>query len=425
MNVGASAGQERFGAGEFLAEPLDPAIDRVIEPVTDPIIDSGRAWVSALAVSAINGIGFGIAYTFGTFFESMANEFGADKSSTALIFGVTLFFFFGFGVVSGPLADRFGPQPLVVIGALIMVIGLLVTSQAQSLVVGIASYGIGVGIGGGLLLTPAMSSIGPIFDRKRPGAFSLVAVGAGIGVLVLVPLSEWMIAQRDWRDAYVLLAAIAAFGLGLAALAIYSKPGKRGVVSPSVGSLFKLPGFAMLFLVSWLMSIPLFIAFAFIQTFAVEDGVSVSNAALLVSLVGLASIVGRIGLTALVRRVGAIRVLRGALVIHAAAYVLWYFAEGDLNRLMVFAMLFGASYGGYVAVAPEALVTLSGLAGLGKSMGMLLLAFGLGGLIGPPLAGRLAEESTGHELPIQVCIGLVGTAMLLSFLVRTSSSAQT
>ncbi len=423
MNVG----HERYGS-------VDPAIGHTglpaVDPVTvsspvehrDPVIDSGRAWVSALAVAAVNGIGFGIAYTFGTFFESMANEFGADKSSTALIFGVTLLFFFGFGVVSGQLADRFGPQPLMVAGALIMVIGLLVTSQAQSLVVGIAGYGIGVGIGGGLMLTPAMSSIGPIFDRKRPAAFSLVAVGAGVGVLVLVPLAEWMIARRDWREAYVLLAAIAAFGLGLASLAIYSRPGKQGAVSPSIASLFKTPGFAMLFLVSMLMSIPLFIAFAFVQTFAVEDGVSVSDAALLVSLIGLASIFGRIGLSALVRRVGAILVLRGALIVHAAAYVIWYYAGGDVNRLMAFAVLFGASYGGYVAVSPEALVTLSGLAGLGKSMGMLLLSFGLGGLIGPPLAGRLADQSTGHEVPILVCIALVGTAMVLSFGVRASHS---
>lgn len=392
--------------------------------IVDPVIDSRRAWLSALGVAVANGIGFGTAYTFGTFFESMAAEFGADKSATALIFGVTLLLFFGFGVVSGPLSDRFGPQPLMVLGGLVMVVGLLATSQAQSLLVAIASYGVGVGLGGGLFLTPAMSSIGQTFARKRASAFSMVAVGSGVGVLFLVPLSEWMIANRNWRDAYVLLAAIAAFGLGFAGLTIYSRPGAKGAPSPSVASLIRAPGLAMLFLVSLLMSIALFIAFAFIQTFAIEDGVSVSDAALIVSLVGLASIVGRIGLTALVRKLGAIMVLRLALVVHAGSYVLWYFAEGDLNRLMIFAVLFGASYGGYVAVSPEALVTLTGLAGLGKSMGLLLLSFGLGGLIGPPLAGRLAERSTGHDVPILLAIALVGAATVLSFAVRSREGSK-
>jgi predicted MFS family arabinose efflux permease len=231
-----------------------------------------------------------------------------------------------------------------------------------------------------------------------------------------------MIDRRNWREAFVLLAAIAAFGLALAGLGIYSRPGERGAPGPSTGALFRIPGFAMLFVVSMLMSIPLFIAFAFVQTFAVEDGISVSNAALLVSLIGLASIVGRIGLSALVRRVGAIPVLRGALIVHASAYGLWYVAGGDLYRLIGFAVLFGASYGGYVAVSPEALVSLSGLAGLGKSMGLLLLAFGLGGFIGPPLAGELAERSTGHDLPILVCLGLIGTATVLSLTIRTGEA---
>ncbi len=385
----------------------------------DPIIDSGRAWVSAIAVSVANGIGFGIAYTFGTFFDSMATEFGADKSSTALIFGVTLLFFFGFGIVSGPLSDRFGPRPLLIAGGVVMVVGLLITSRAESLAVGIVSYGIGVGIGGGLFIAPTTSSIGPLFDRHRPAAFSLVAVGNGIGVLILVPLSEWAISTNDWRWAYVLLAAIAGVGIGLSAIGLISRPGGGAGGRISLLSLVRVPGFAALSVVSLLMSIALFIAFAFIQTFAVEDGVSVSTAARLLSLVGLSSIFGRIGLVVLVRRLGAIAVMRLALVIQVIAYMLWYLAGGQIPLLVAFVVLFGSAYGGFVAVTPETVIRLSGLAGLGKSMGLLFFWFGLGGLIGPPLAGRLADRTTGHDLPILLAIGLVATAAVVSFGVRS------
>ncbi len=419
MNIGRDDLQPGYGAPVHRDGPSTRA-------AVDPLVDSGRAWVSATAVAVANGIGFGIAYTFGTFFDSMATEFGADKGSTALIFGFTLLLFFGFGIVSGPLSDRFGPRPLLIVGALTMVIGLLITSQAQSLLVGILSYGIGVGIGGGLFITPLTSSIGPLFDRGRPAAFSLVAVGNGISVLVLVPLAEWMISRRDWRDAYVLLAAIAAFGLGSAAIAVYSRPGSgRQGQSASLRSVITAPGYAMLFVVSLLLSLALFVAFAFIQTFAVEDGVSVSHAARLVSLIGLSSIFGRIGLSTLVRRIGAITVMRLTLLVLVGAFVVWYFAGGNLTLLVAFVVPFGVAYGGFVAVSPEAVIRLTGLAGLGRSMGLLFFSFGVGGFIGPPLAGRLADGGGGHDTAILLAIGLVVAATVLSFAIRPGPDPKT
>ncbi|MEM9655002.1 MAG: MFS transporter [Actinomycetota bacterium] len=378
----------------------------------DPIIDSPRAWVAAAAVSAANGVGFGIAYTFGTFFDAMATEFNADRGSTALIFGVTLLFFFGFGVVSGPLSDHLGPRPLLLLGGFTMVFGLWVTARADSLAVAIIAYGIGVGIGGGLYIAPLSASIGKMFDKRRPAAFSLMAVGNGVGVLVLVPLSERIIARQDWREAYVTLAVIAAVVFVVCSLLIVSRPGTGAAEGPTTGALFTNPGFAALFAVSLLMSIGLFIAFAFIQTFAVDDGVSVATAARLVSVVGLASIFGRVGLTALVRPLGALTVVRLALAIQTIAYILWYFAEGSVGLLLAFVLLFGSAYGGFVAVIPEASIRIVGLVGFGKSIGLLYFSFGLGGLIGPPLAGRLADSTTSNDVPILLTVGLLAVATL-------------
>lgn len=389
-----------------------PEAAPAIQTDTDPLVDSPRAWLSAVAVSAANGMGFGTAYTFGTFFDSMATEFDADKGATALIFGITLLFFFGFGIVSGPLSDRFGPRPLLMAGGLTMVIGLLITAQADSLAVAIIAYGVGVGIGGGLYIAPLSASIGPLFDRRRPAAFSLVAVGNGIAVLILVPLSERIIADSDWRRAYVTLALIASVVFLFSSAALVSQPGSGSGSAPSTSSLLAQPGFSPLFAVSLLMSVGLFIAFAFIQTFAVDDGVSVSTAARLVSIVGLSSIVGRVGLTALVRRFGALAVVRLALTVQTVAYVLWYFAGDSVPLLVLFVVLFGSAYGGFVAVVPEATTRIVGLAGLGKSMGLLFLAFGIGGLIGPPLAGWLADTTTGNDLPILLTIGLLAAATL-------------
>ena len=44
---------------------------------------------------------FGVAYSFGEFFGPMADEFGTDRSETALFFALTTFAYAALGIVTG------------------------------------------------------------------------------------------------------------------------------------------------------------------------------------------------------------------------------------------------------------------------------------------------------------------------------------
>ena len=71
-------------------------------------IDSAQAWRVAVASAVVVGVAFGTVYTFGTFFDAMAAEFDAGLGPTSLVFGITMFLFFGAGAATGFLADRWG-----------------------------------------------------------------------------------------------------------------------------------------------------------------------------------------------------------------------------------------------------------------------------------------------------------------------------
>ena len=62
-----------------------------------------------------------MAYSFGSFFGSMADEFGSPRSAIALIFAITTFLYFALGVITGRIADRIGPRPVLVVGAVFLV----------------------------------------------------------------------------------------------------------------------------------------------------------------------------------------------------------------------------------------------------------------------------------------------------------------
>ena len=80
-----------------------------------PMIQQSRprmfhGWLVVAAAFSVTFVGFGSAYTFSAFVESLQKDFGASRGSVALAFSLAGFLYFGLGIVSGPLADRWGSR---------------------------------------------------------------------------------------------------------------------------------------------------------------------------------------------------------------------------------------------------------------------------------------------------------------------------
>ncbi|MEM8903919.1 MAG: MFS transporter, partial [Actinomycetota bacterium] len=347
------------------------------------------------------------------------------RGSTALVFAITLLLFFGTGVVSGPLSDRVGPRRLVAVGGVLLVVGLLATSRVEQLWLGYFTYGIGVGLGCGLFVTPLYATAGRWFVHRRALALGIVSAGNGIGTLTLVPLAERVISDDGWRTAYVTLAVIDAVLL-LFVLAVVRLPRAPTVAAagPEPGFAERFaelrpdPAFRTMFVVTLLASISLFTAFAFVVPFAEDEGVSSSRAALLVGVIGASSVLGRIAIGGLAGRFGSVRLLQGALAVQPVAYLVWLVAGGRYPLLVLFAVLLGVSYGGFVSLGPEVTAHLLGVVGLGTTFGLVFLATGLGGLVGPPLVGVLSDLSDGRGVPIAAVIVVTIAALATSLRLR-------
>src|SRR2546430_5276057 len=91
-------------------------------------------WFVVAAAFAVTFVGFGSAYTFSAFVGSLQQDFGASRGSVSLVFSLAGFLYFGLGILSGPLADRWGSRRLAIIGMILTGAGLAVASTARSLV---------------------------------------------------------------------------------------------------------------------------------------------------------------------------------------------------------------------------------------------------------------------------------------------------
>lgn len=386
-------------------------------PASNPAagFDSPRAWGVAAGAALANGIGFGTVYSFGAFFDAMAEEFGAGRGATALVFSLTLLLFFGFGAISGALADRFGPRTMLLVGAVLFCGGLLATSRANSLAVGYVTYGLGVGMGGGCWVTPLLATVGAWFERKRALALGLTAAGSGSGTLILSPSTARLIDAYGWRQADVVLAVVGVVGLSIAALLVQRPPVARPArAGAHLRAVSRTKPFRLLFSSGLLMSAALYVPFTFLVSFAKQDGVPSGRAALLVGLIGASSIGGRLGLTTLSSRLDPVRLYQLCLGLQVVAYLIWLLAGGRYPLLVLFAMVLGVSYGGFVALGPEVVIRLFGASGLGAMLGLVYFGSGIGGFIGPVAGGALADATGSHAVPILFAAAVATVATVIT-----------
>jgi len=377
--------------------------------------DSAAAWGVTAATFVSTFVVFGVHYSFGAFFGSMAEEFGSDRSTTSLFFALTTFLYFILGAYAGHFADTRGPRRVLVVGAVFMTGGLLALSYINSIELGYLTYGIGVGVGVACGYVPMVATVGGWFERHRTTALGLAVAGIGVGTLVVVPAAEWSIADRGWRETYRIMAAASAVLLLLAAIGARRPPiGARGEDEPPVLRRMRQANssFWVLYAAAFFVTIALFTAFVYLGDYVATRSIDGSGGTL-IALIGISSVLGRLGLGALAARTSAIRLYQGSFVVLGGSFTIWLVAGASYWMLVLFTIVLGVAYGGFIALSPAVTAELFGVQGLGATLGALYTSAGFGGLIGPPLVGWIIDRS-GYTAGITVAFvaGLIGAACL-------------
>jgi MFS family permease len=361
-------------------------------------------WVVVAAAFAVCFVGFGCAYTFSAFVPALQRDFEASRGSVSLVFSLAGFLYFALGVVSGPLADRWGARRLAMLGMLLVGAGLVLAGVAHSLHAVYAAYGLGVGLGIGCAYVPALGAVQRWFVRRRGVASGLAVSGIGVGTLVMPPLATALIDALGWRSAYLALGCGAAVvGIGMAWF-IADDPADKGMGAdvPSgmpLREAVRSRQFALLYAACLACSFGVFVPFVHLVPYALDHGIGQKDAAYLLGTIGIGSTLGRFFLGGLADKVGRQAFLLAMFAGMAAALAVWAASTGFL-ALAGFALLFGLFYGGWVAIMPPVVTDLFGNRQVGSIIGVLYTSVAVGTLLGPTAAGYMFDASRSYTLPI-------------------------
>jgi MFS family permease len=172
--------------------------------------------------------------------------------------------------------------------------------------------------------------------------------------------------------------------------------------------------FILLYAAILASSVPLFVPFVHIVPFARDLGISPETAVLLASLIGVGSIAGRFGLGSLADRFGRRPTLVAMFLGLTLMLGLWLIARTPWP-LAVFALVYGACYGGFVALVPAVIIDYLGTRNAGAIIGALYTSVAPGTLIGPPLAGYAFDLWGSYTSSIVVAIAFMALATIITY----------
>jgi MFS family permease len=344
----------------------------------------------------------------------MAEEFHAGRGATAFVFAITAFLYFSLGAITGPLVQRVGPRRMIAFGAVVQVVGMLLTTRAHALWQAYITYGIGVGVGVACGYVPMVAVVGGWFTSKRATAIGIAVSGIGVSSLIGAPLAARLIRSIGWRDAYRVFAIATAVLLAVVAIGIRTPPTFTTTPETTLSKALRTRSFAFLYVGLTLSSVTLFNVFVNIVPYAEDNNIPKVKAATLLSILGGSSVLGRNALAYAARRIGSVTTYALAIATMGATQVLWLTAGKSYAILAVFMTIFGIAYGGLIALGPTVLADVFGAEQLGGLAGVNYSAAGIGALTGPTLCAWLVDTTGGYATGsvVGLTLALVASAFV-------------
>src|ERR671922_315513 len=166
-------------------------------------------WVIVGVGIVVTCVGFGAMATLSIFLQPMAASMGWSRTGLATA-ALLNFLCMGAGAFMwGALSDRFGTRVVVLCGGALLGLGMVVASQANTLLQFQLLFGIIVGVAAGSFYAPMTATTTRWFTQNRSLAVALVSSGLSLGTMTVAPLARWLITTSDWRFAMLAIGVLA------------------------------------------------------------------------------------------------------------------------------------------------------------------------------------------------------------------------
>ena len=358
-----------------------------------------------IAAGLVFALIFGVRQSVALFISPINSATGLGIASISLAFAVAQLMWGVTQPIAGAVADKYGTGRVVATGAVLVMLGTVLTPHATTtwmlvLLIGVVGAGGGGVAGLGVLMSSVARAVPP---EKRGLATGIVNAGGSFGQFVVAPLAILLTGMLGWVGALT--------ALGLLSLAIVPLAWPLRGLHPS-GPHGALPEKTIRHAVRDAMNDPSFLLLtggffvcgfhvAFIGTHLPNVialcGLPPAVAGWSLSLIGLFNIAGSFASGWAIGRWRMKNVLSLIYAARAAAVLAFVFAPKTTATFLVFAVVLGVTYLSTVPPTVGLVGKLHGIRYVATLFGLVMLSHQVGGFLGAWLGGQVYERTGSYD----------------------------
>lgn len=402
-----------------------------------------RGWVVTFCGMGVN-LALGVLYTWSVFAAALIDQLHWTKTQASLPYTVACVVFALIMVPAGRLVDKYGPKWIASLGGLFCGAGLLICGLTSSLPLAIAGFGIVTGIGIGLgYAAPTPAAVKWFPAQKKGQIAGIVVAGFGLASVYISPMTNsflkmWGVQRAFFIEGIIFIAAILIFSQALAFPPSgyiprtrddrSACPQKKTGPKPAAGSGRDYAPPEMIrtgqFWLLWIMfaltaSAGLMIIGHLAKIASIQAHVQWGY--IMVAALAIFNAGGRILAGFLSDYLGRTNTMLIVFLLQATNMFLFsnYNTGGTL---IAGACLAGLCYGSLLSLFPSATYDFFGLKNAGVNYGLVFTAWGAGSLIGPIVAGHVADLTGAYHNAYIISAVLLLVAAALVFVTKPPRS---
>lgn len=400
---------------------------------------SKKRWFQ-LAAGLVVSLAAGIGYTWSVFQAALIDKFGWDLRLAALVYTIQIAASTLTPLFLGRFQARLGTRRYLLAGGLVYGACLFASGFASDVYLFMLVYGLGAGVGTGMIY-PCLMGYGVRIFPDKPGLVAGLLAGAyGAGAVIWAPTAAALAQGYGIQGVYRIFGA--AFGLVIAGLSFFLSDPPEGYAVPrvakagksvksgeagSAAAAFDLDPRGMVRTPTFYLLLALFALGTTSGLMIMGHASSILRSTLSMTAVAAASIVGVISVFNALGRVvwgavsdalGRFRVVAALFVLVGASMLVLSFADGAVFVGALMAV--GFCYGGFAALIAPVTGDAFGPRHVTVNYGYLYIAYGIGGVFGPQIAAGI-KGSTGAYSAAFVIVALCSVAGLVLTLLASRS----
>ena len=385
-----------------------------------------KAIVILAAAGLVFALIFGMRQSVALFIGPINSATGLGIAAISLAFACAQLMWGVTQPIAGAVADKYGTGRVIAVGAVLVMLGTVLTPHATTtwmlvLLIGVISAG-GAGMAGLGVLMSAVARGVPA--EKRGFASGLVNAGGSFGQFLVAPLAALLTGAIGWIGA---LTALGVLSLAIVPLAWvlrgrheHAAGGKEvaKTLKQAVHDAGRDPSFLLLTAGFFVCGFHVAFIATHLPGVVALCGLPPAVGAWALSLIGLFNIAGSFASGWAIGRWRMKSVLSLLYAARALAVLAFVFAPKTTGSVLVFAVLLGSTYLSTVPPTVGLVGKLHGIRYVATLFGIVMLSHQIGGFLGAWLGGYVFERTGSYDWLWYIDIMLAVGAALIHMPIR-------